>query len=491
MPGALACATLVACALLTSTRDARASSTYSDTLSLFSTTATAIPAMQLDASSNPVIVFSLGTTGLQLLHCNDSTCQGGDDIPSEIPGVASGFMHGMLLDASGRPVLMLVNSSGSTSTLNLLHCGDAACASGNSLNPLVNVQYNLCCTYYGFALDSAGNPVISYVNAAGELRLIRCNDADCAGNDEADSVVGGPAPNWATVSLVLDVNDYPVVAYTSYPSGSARLGILHCNDVACSGGDDVPSLLPNSDAGYSPAVILDSAGNPVVAHWTAGDLSITHCNDPGCTGNNESTATSPGAGILGANAIALDSGGRPVVVSQSDGGFFTSTCTDVTCSTGINRHRVRVTPLGAMPTLGLDSNDQPILVISAFPESDGMWLIHCGNQECDEDMDGDGCNDLAERSTGPQEYQLQRFGALRDAKNPWDYWNPTHDGQNRIDDVLAVASRYGKNTGDVGYATDFDRTYLGPNAWNLGPPNGQIRIDDVLMQVKQYNHDCS
>ncbi len=100
------------------------------------------------------------------------------------------------------------------------------------------------------------------------------------------------------------------------------------------------------------------------------------------------------------------------------------------------------------------------------------------------DTDRDGCTNQQE--LGPS----QNAGGRRGPSNPWDYFNPTGDKQNRIDDVLVVARHYGKNSGDPGYDKKYDRTYVGPNAWNLGPPNGQIRIDDVLLQARQYNHDC-
>jgi len=104
------------------------------------------------------------------------------------------------------------------------------------------------------------------------------------------------------------------------------------------------------------------------------------------------------------------------------------------------------------------------------------------------DSDGDACSDVNEGRTA---VGSEATGGRRDYLNPSDYFNPTHDGENRIDDVLAVASHYGKNTGDPGYSVDFDRTYSGPNAWNLGPPNGQIRIDDILSAARQYHHDCA
>jgi len=104
------------------------------------------------------------------------------------------------------------------------------------------------------------------------------------------------------------------------------------------------------------------------------------------------------------------------------------------------------------------------------------------------DSDGDGCPDTKEKQTA---IGSQTSGGLRDPHNPWDYFNPTHDHQNRIDDVLVVAAHYGKDEGQPGYSPVYDRTSLGPNLWNLGPPNGQIRIDDILDSVRQYNHDCS
>ena len=101
------------------------------------------------------------------------------------------------------------------------------------------------------------------------------------------------------------------------------------------------------------------------------------------------------------------------------------------------------------------------------------------------DTDGDGCPDAQELGTNPV------LGGGRDPLNPWDYFNPTHDGKNRVDDILAVVQHYEKNAGDPGYDTKYDRTYLGPNKWNLGPPDGMIRVVDILAEIYQYHHDCS
>lgn len=100
------------------------------------------------------------------------------------------------------------------------------------------------------------------------------------------------------------------------------------------------------------------------------------------------------------------------------------------------------------------------------------------------DTDGDRCPDGSE--SGPDEYQ----GGRRDYVNPWDYFNPTKDGENRVDDVVIVVEHYFLAEGDPGYSEDFDRSYLGPNGWNLGPPEGQVLVDDVVYALHSYFHDC-
>jgi hypothetical protein len=114
----------------------------------------------------------------------------------------------------------------------------------------------------------------------------------------------------------------------------------------------------------------------------------------------------------------------------------------------------------------------------------------------EEDYDGDGCPNEAE--VGANEGD----GGLRDPFNQYDYFNPTDDGENRIDDVLAVLNQYYDDDTDenpglppytAGYDPDTDRTddTGSSEVWDLGPPNGQQRIDDVLAIIYQYFHDCS
>jgi hypothetical protein len=105
----------------------------------------------------------------------------------------------------------------------------------------------------------------------------------------------------------------------------------------------------------------------------------------------------------------------------------------------------------------------------------------------DLDDDNDGCPDTSEAQSA---VGSETSGGRRDPHNPWDYFNPTNDGQNRVDDILAVVNHYYLAEGEPGYDAKYDRTYLRPNPWNLGPPNGRVLVDDILHAVDSYFHDC-
>ncbi len=111
------------------------------------------------------------------------------------------------------------------------------------------------------------------------------------------------------------------------------------------------------------------------------------------------------------------------------------------------------------------------------------------------DTDGDGCPDNRELGTNV------KLGGLRNPTSEWDYFNPTHDKINRVDDILVVLHQYFQDkflpappnppgTPNPAYREDTDRSAGGPHVWNLGPPDGIVRLDDILSIVKQYFHDC-
>ncbi len=130
-------------------------------------------------------------------------------------------------------------------------------------------------------------------------------------------------------------------------------------------------------------------------------------------------------------------------------------------------------------------------------DGDDDGLLRCaelagGTDPHDPDTDGDVCGDGAE--LGPS----HMIGGERNPVDEWDYFNPTGDGRNRIDDILKVIGQYFDDANDgtpglppyaAGYNPDTDRR-AGAATWAPGPPDGRQRIDDILGIIKSYFNDC-
>ena len=102
----------------------------------------------------------------------------------------------------------------------------------------VNVLHGL---HTSLVLDAFGYPVVSYFDDTyNNLKLLHCNDANCAGGDESITSPDNGVNVGRFNSLVLDANGYPVVGYWGYTN--ADLKLLHCDDANCAN-----NILPRCD----------------------------------------------------------------------------------------------------------------------------------------------------------------------------------------------------------------------------------------------------
>jgi hypothetical protein len=91
--------------------------------------------------------------------------------------------------------------------------------------------------YTSLALDSNGFPVVSYYdNTYGLLKVLHCNDPSCMGEDESIQTVDSNGIVGLFTSLVLDANGFPVISYYNFTSFDLK--VVHCNDVNCAGNDE-------------------------------------------------------------------------------------------------------------------------------------------------------------------------------------------------------------------------------------------------------------
>lgn len=307
-----------------------------------------IASLELDASGNPVLAFFEGST-LNVVHCNDPDCSGGgESVTTPQPSPEGGGRPSLELDAGGNPVILYVVNSW---VINILHCNDPNCAGLDE--SITTPASGAATTQDALALDLNGYPVVAFEDLTsdppccqfGGLRLLHCGDADCASGNTIiakDPSNLKPTPQPSTkrgrdAALVIDGSGNPVISsYQSFSTtGQLDLRIAHCNDSICNGATvTMPDTASGDDVGKYSSLVLDAGGRPVVAYFNEsnGMLKIMHCDDANCAGGGEAIIPLVVGGGRG-TSIALDTDGHPVIAfyDQTDADLNIIHCANPFC----------------------------------------------------------------------------------------------------------------------------------------------------------------
>jgi hypothetical protein len=259
--------------------------------------------LALDSSGYPVVSYSDPSTDyLKLLHCNDANCDpavnGAESITTPDSTGSAGFAHtSLVLDSAGYPVVSYYDQT--SADLRILHCNDANCDA--SVNGPESIAFpdtgGNVGEYTSIELDSpTGYPVVSYYKFTGgdggDLRLLHCDDANCAG-DESTNITSPDTTGdvGRYTSLELD-GSAPVISYHDYSNGDLK--VMRCNDADCSGSDEtITSPDTVGTVGLLTSLALDSSQNAVVSYFDDSnqDLKLLHCASAACKTMLTPTAT--------------------------------------------------------------------------------------------------------------------------------------------------------------------------------------------------------
>jgi len=103
------------------------------------------------------------------------------------------------------------------------------------------------------------------------------------------TVVDGERNVRTKMSMVLDANDLPRIVY--YDLDESDLVFVACTDPVCAVSNPVVLDPGMSQAGESPTIILNSAGNPVIGYHDASnlDVKLAVCGDRRCLGHTRTS----------------------------------------------------------------------------------------------------------------------------------------------------------------------------------------------------------
>jgi hypothetical protein len=350
--------------------------------------------------TEPVVTYYDADHGtLKVLHCGSTDCTADNSITTADPGGYVGQYTSLRLDGSGRPVISYYDAI--NKDLKVLHCGDANCTSGNSIaSPDTAGAVGL---WTSLALDSSGYPVVSYYEGVSQLlKVMHCNDPNCAGGNESISPIEGVGETGSHSSLALDASGKPVVSYLE-----SHLKVVHCNDVNCAGGNESITDPDMGDVGEYTSLALDSSGYPVISYYdyfpSHKDLKVLHCNDPNCAPGGDGTPipddiiNSPDTGgdVGQFTSLALDSNGHPVVsyYDATNGDLKVMHCNDANCDPTVPPPPGGAESIASPDTTGdvgqytslvLDAQGKP--VVSYYDATKGdLKVLHCDDVDCSGD----------------------------------------------------------------------------------------------------------
>jgi hypothetical protein len=358
------------------------------------------PSIVLDSSGNPVIsYYDITNQDLRVLHCDDPNCAGIETPASPDAAGSVGSDSSLALDASGYPVISYYDNT--NQDLKVMHCNDPACVGGDesivSPDTAGSVGEDT-----SLVLDAVGNPVISYRDSTNfDLKVLHCDDPACAGAETPQSPVTFGFAGFAT-SIALDSAGNPVVSFGIVPGvGESDLGLLHCGTPDCSAGNSIEIPMTSGDTGHATSLVLDAAGNPVVSfvsdYLTDGELWLMHCIDVNCD-SRTIKSLSPNRRIGTATSVKLDASGFPVIAFFDQGPNVCCDvdraprvihCDDVNCD-GVESSTSPdpASDTGASLSMTLDALGYPVVAYYDYTNGD-LKVLHCGDPKCITDPDED------------------------------------------------------------------------------------------------------
>lgn len=331
--------------------------------------------LALDSAGNPVVSYQ-SFNDVRVVHCGDPACSAGNTIA--IVETAVGLVNNTTLKIGpdAAPVVVYATSS---LQLHVVHCGNPNCTGSNALTTPDVVLSKSPRT--SMALDTAGHPVISYTNANAQLTVLHCGNSSCT----SGNVFSTPAALNFTVdrssSIVMDAAGNPVVAYHDITYN--KLNVLRCGNPTCTAGNTFAAL-DTLGYGYGQDntwLVLDTAGRPAITYHDTVypyGLKLLRCGNLACTSGNSTTRPDiyPSSSPFGPLPIVLDGSGNPVIGYN---GPQVLHCGNADCTSGNSYGDIEAAYPGSAPSLELDASGYPVVASSS---SSGLAVYHCGSATC-------------------------------------------------------------------------------------------------------------
>jgi hypothetical protein len=238
----------------------------------------------------PSILYSdFAAADLEFLRCANASCTA---FPVQSPVLIDGtaFPAAFVLagGSDGRPIMAWQSS---LSNVRFARCTSVSCAT--TINPTTLAdEANDLGRSVALAVGGTGFPVVAFSDDDdGLLRIAACADLDCTAAPSVGTVYDS-AGTVEEISMAINGNGRPVIAFYERGAGPTRLLVASCAALDCTGARVVTVIGEGGNRGGSPAgttdIAIGSDGRPVIAYYQSEDnqvgsrLMLARCSRPNC-----------------------------------------------------------------------------------------------------------------------------------------------------------------------------------------------------------------
>ena len=223
---------------------------------------------------------------LKVLHCGNLLCNGGNTITTVDSAADVGVSSSITIGADGLGLISYYDYT--NHDLKVLHCGNLLCNSGNTIFSADTTGDVGGMTSITIGVDGLG--LISYISFTGyDLKVLHCGNLACNSGNTITTVDADVYVGQLTTSITIAGDGLGLIAY--WDIGNLDLKVLHCGNQLCNSGNTITSVDMGGDVGGYSAIITGADGLGLIAYYdnTNGDLKVLHCGNPSCNAGNTTT----------------------------------------------------------------------------------------------------------------------------------------------------------------------------------------------------------
>jgi len=328
---------------------------------------------------------------LKVVHCGNAACTSGNTITTVDSTDNVGYYTSVTVGTDGLPIISYYDNT--NGDLRVAHCGNALCNSGNTittvdgnLDPFPDVG-----NYTSVTVGKDGLPIISYYDETNDdLKVAHCGNAACSAGNTITTVDGNvdPFPNVGKyTSVTVGKDGLPIISY--YDETNDDLKVAHCGNVDCTSSNTITTVDSANTVGWETSVTVGADGLPIISYfyWNNSDLKVAHCDNVTCSSSTITTVdgnVDPFPSVGQYTSVTVGTDGLPIIsyYDNTNDDLKVARCGNAACSSGNTITVVDSTgDVGKYTSLTVGTDGLP--VISYYDDTnDDLKVAHCSNRFC-------------------------------------------------------------------------------------------------------------